>query len=113
MYSVSNEASIMLDTSENLVNIMSVNSIRVHCNIIHYSYMRGKQAPVAYNFFPNATPQQKILEAPHNLIYLPVTVAVISTLSVWLADQHRELLDLRGEELHIRFHLRLQYVCTL
>ena len=27
--------------SENLVNIMSVNSILVHCNIIHSSYMRG------------------------------------------------------------------------
>ena len=27
--------------SEKLVNIMSVNSILVHCNIIHSSYMRG------------------------------------------------------------------------
>ena len=92
--------------SENLVNIMSVNSILVHCNIIHSSYMRGTQAPVAYNFFPNAAPAQKILEAPHNLIYLPVTVNVISTFSVWWTDQHGELLDLREEELTIRFHLR-------
>ena len=52
--------------SENLVNIMSVNAILVHCNITHSSYMRGTQAPVAYNFFPNAAPGQKILEAPHN-----------------------------------------------
>ena len=44
---------------------------------------------------------QKILEIPHNLIDLPVTVDVISTLSVWLTDQHGELLDLRGEELII------------
>ena len=85
--------------SENLANIMSVNSILVHCDIIHSSYMRGTQAPVAYNFFPNASPGQKILEAPHNLIYLPVTVDVISTWSVWL-------LDLGGEELTIHFQLR-------
>ena len=90
----------------NLVNIMSVNSTLVHCNIIHSSYMRGKQAPVGYNFFPNAAPRQKIIEVPHNLIYLPVTIDVISTLSVWLTDQHGKLLDLRGEELTIRFHLR-------
>ena len=57
--------------SEKLVNITSVNSILVHCNIIHSSYMRGQQAPVVYNFFANAAPGQKILEAPHNLIYLP------------------------------------------
>ena len=90
--------------SEQLVNIMSVNSILVHCNIIHSSYMRGVQGPVVYNFFPN--PGQKILEATSNLIYLPVTVDVISTLSVWLTDQDGKVLDLRGEELTIRFHLR-------
>ena len=71
--------------------------------------MRGTQAPVAYNFFPNAAPGQKILEAPHNLIYVPVTVDVNSTLSVWLTDQHGALLDLRGEKLTIRFHLRERY----
>ena len=88
--------------SEKLVNIMSVNSILVHCNIIHSSYMRGQQSPVVYNFSPNAAPGQKILKAPHNLIYLPVTVDVISTLSVWLTDQDGDHLDLRGEKLNIR-----------
>ena len=76
------------------VNIMSLNSILVHCNIIHSLYM---QAPVVYNFFPNDACGQKLLEAPHNLIYLPVTVDVISTLSVWLTDQDREYFDLRRE----------------
>ena len=101
--------------SENLVNIMSVNAILVHCNIIPFSYMRGTQAPVAHNFFPNAAPGQKILEAPHNLIYLPLSADMISTLSVWLTDQHGKLFDLRGEELTIRFHLRQreQYVYTV
>ena len=92
--------------SEPLVNITSVNSILVHCNIIHSSYVRGVQAPVVYNFFPNAAPGQKILEAPSNLIYLPITVDVIATLSVWLTDQDGKVLDLRREELTIRFHLR-------
>ena len=57
--------------------------------------MRGVQASVVYNFFPNAAPGQKILEAPNNLIYLPVTVDVISTLSAWLTDQRGKSLDLR------------------
>ena len=70
--------------------------------------MRGTQAPVVYNFLTNGTPGQKILEAQHNLIYLPVTVDVIATLSVWLTDQDGEHLDLRGEKLTILFHLREQ-----
>ena len=92
--------------SERLANIMNVNSILVHCNIIHSSYMRGQQASVVYNFFQNAAPGQKIIEAPHNLIYLPMNVDVISTLSVWVTDQDGEHFDLRGEELTTRFHLR-------
>ena len=75
-------------------------------NIIHSSYMRGVQTPVVYNFFPNAALGQNVVEAPINLIYLPVTVDVISTLSVWLMDQDGKALDLRGVELTIRFHLR-------
>ena len=50
--------------------------------------MHGTQAPVANNFFPIAAPGKKIQEAPPNLIYPPVTVDVISTLSMWLTDQH-------------------------
>ena len=68
--------------SENLVNIISVNSILVHCNIIHSAYMRG--TPVAYNFFPNAAPGQKILEALHNLIYLPATVIYLPVTVIYL-----------------------------
>ena len=67
--------------------------------------MHGAQAPVFYNFFSNAAAGENILEAPHNLAYLPVTVYFISALSVWLKNQHGNLLDLRGEELTIRFHL--------
>ena len=54
--------------SEELVNIMNVNSILVHCNIIHSPFIKGLPTPVIYNFFPNTAPGQKILESPHNLI---------------------------------------------
>ena len=76
-------------TSENLVNIMCVNFILVHCNI-HSSYMRGTQAPVAYNFFPNAAPGQKIIEVPNNLIYLPVLSVLCNHLPIQLATRYRE-----------------------
>ena len=109
-FDVPNSPASVLGFKQNIVygvgRHASVNFILVHCNIIHSLYMRRTQSPVAYNFFPNAAPGKNILEAPHNLIYLPVTVDVISTMSVWLTDQHGELLDLREEELTKRFHLR-------
>ena len=55
--------------SENLVDIMSVNSILVHCDIIGASRVNVIEAPVIYNFFPNAAPRDNIVSTPRNLIF--------------------------------------------
>ena len=92
--------------SENLVDIMNVNSILVHCDIIAGSRVNGVEAPVIYNFFPNAAPGDKIVSTPKNLIYVPLTMSVISHMTCWLTDQDGKELDLRGEELTITFYMK-------
>ena len=92
--------------SEHLVDIMSVNSILVNCDIIGASRINGIEAPVIYNFFPNVSPGEKIIEEPKNLIYVPVTLGIISRMTCWLTDQDKNALDLRGEKLTISFHLK-------
>ena len=92
--------------SQNIVDILRVNSILVNTNIITGSYLKGKQAPVIFDFFPYVRPGDKIVVAPKNLIYVPVTTNVISLMTCWITDQHHHLINLRGEELTIRFHLR-------
>ena len=67
--------------SVNMVDIMSVNSILVHWDIIGASRMNGIEAPVIYNFFPNAAPGNKIVSTPRNLIYVPITLNVISLMT--------------------------------
>ena len=86
--------------SENVVNIMKVNSIMVHCDVI------GASRPIIYNFFPNVGPGEKIVTRPKNLIYLPITLSVISHMTCWLTDQDGNLLNLRGEEITITFHIK-------
>lgn len=93
-------------TSEEIVNILRVNSILVHTDIITSSYIKGSMAPIIYNFFPNVSPGEKIIATPANLTYLPVTVDTIYHMKTWLTDQDRQPLNLRGEVLTIRFHLR-------
>ncbi len=94
--------------SENIVNILSINSILVNVSIIGSSYVDGSPEPTIYSFFPNASPGEKILERPKNLVYLPVTMRTISKMRTELKDQQNRKLDLRGEKLTIRFHLREQ-----
>ena len=92
--------------SENVVNILNVNKILVNLDIIGSSRVNGVEAPVVYNFFPNVAPGEKIVSTPKNIIYLPLTLHTISRMTCWVTDQNHKLLDLRGEELTIRFHIR-------
>ena len=92
--------------SEHIVNIMRVNSIIINCDVIQMSRMNGIAMPIIYDFFPNVSPGQKIVSRPRNLIYLPLTLNVISQLTVWVTDQNGSELDLRGEELTITFHIK-------
>lgn len=90
----------------NTVNILNVNSILVHCDLISGSYVGGQAQPTLYSFFPNSAPGFKITVSPHNLIYLPVTKNVVHSIRVWLTDQADRPLNLRGETLTMRLHLR-------
>ena len=58
--------------SENMVNILTINSILINIDIISGSYVNGSTQPIIYSFFPNVSPGYKIIENPHNLLYLPM-----------------------------------------
>ena len=89
--------------SENVVDILSINSILVNIDIISGSYVNGKH----YLFlFPKVGPGYKIIEMPHNLVYLPITLDTIDSLVVSITDQDDNLVNLRNEKLTIRFHIR-------
>lgn len=92
--------------SEDVVNILSINSILVNVDIISGSYVGGIIRNTIYSFFPNVSPGYKIIENPVNLVYLPITTHTIKDLTTIVTDQNGEQLNLRGENLSIRFHIR-------
>ena len=88
---------------QHIVNIININSIYVHNNIISHSYIDGDLSPV---FFPTTGVGHKIIQLPRERVYCPVTLDTISEMQTCLTDQNNIDLDLRGENLTIRFHLR-------
>jgi len=93
--------------SSNIVSIMQVNSILVNIDIIMGSYVNGSQSPTLYSFYPNVSPGYKIVERPNpSLIYYPLSRHDISRMRVWLTDQNGTLIDLRGETVTMRIHVR-------
>ena len=93
--------------STNIVNIMQINSILVNIDIVMGSYVNGSQSPTLYSFYPNVPPGYKIVERPSpSLVYYPLSRHDISRMRVWLTDQNGNLIDLRGETLTVRIHVR-------
>ena len=92
--------------SENVINILCINSILVNIDIISGSYVNGTTRNTIYSFFPKVSPGYKINESPVNLVYLPTTLDVIDSLEVSITDQDDHLLSIRNEKLTIRFHIR-------
>ena len=74
--------------SENMVNILTINSILVNIDIISGSYVNGSTQLTIYWFFPDVSPGYKIIENPHNLLYLPITADTIHSITIWLTDQN-------------------------
>ena len=92
--------------SQNMVNILTINSILVNIDIISGSYVNGSTQLTIYLLFPDNSPGYKIIENIHNLFYLPITSDVIHSITIWLTDQNANELNLREENLSMRFHLR-------
>ena len=92
--------------SENMVNILTINSILVNIDIISGSYVNGSTQPTIDSFFPDVSPGYNIIENSHNLLYVPITSDTIHSITIWLTDQNGNELNLRGENLSMRFHLR-------
>ena len=69
-----------------MVNILTINSILVSIDIISGSYVNGTTQPIIYSFFLDISPGFKIIENPHNLLYLPITADTIHSITIWLTD---------------------------
>ena len=94
------------DESENMVNILTINRILINIDIISGSFVNGFTQPTIYSFFPDVSRGYKLIENHHNLHYLPITANTIHSITIWLTDQNGNELNLRGENLSMRFYLR-------
>lgn len=92
--------------SDNTVNIVNVDIINVSCNIVNGAYVNGVDGHIIHSFYPTVPPGFKIIEKPHNLVYLPVNVSLISDIVLAITQQEGEAIDFRGENITARIHIR-------
>jgi hypothetical protein len=96
------------ESDDDIVNILRTTSLQVQTDIIEACYVKGRLKRVIYSIFPDTSPGEKIVHVVKYLIYRPVSINTIYSMQVDLLDQNDYLINLRGEELDIRFHIREQ-----
>lgn len=88
------------------VKILSVETIRVNCNITMSCYVNGALGHTIYQFNVKTPFGYQINERPvvHN--FAKVNHSVISEITITLVDQNNKLIDFQGE--HINLQLALE-----
>lgn len=92
--------------SDLLVNIQSISSIRIDCDLTTGSYHNGKCTHTIYEFSPDVEAGFRILEQPKHLIYLPIVRHRISEVNISIIDQDDRFVDFRGEQITCRIHIK-------
>lgn len=100
-----NAASVVESTKP--IQISKVNTIQIKLNIVSGSYINGVPSNCLYKCFISTPPGFRIVENPHNPIYLPVNTTEVDILHVELTDERGNLINNRNEEFSIELHLKL------
>ncbi|CAB3229481.1 unnamed protein product [Arctia plantaginis] len=95
-----------LHESDQAINILISNSIKVECNIIQGSFINNESSHVLHEFSPSVPPGYQIIECPSHPVYLPLKVNTIQNLHIRLVNEQRDLVNLRKENISLRLHIR-------
>jgi len=91
--------------SENTVNIMKVNYIKVECNLIVGSFCDGTPSQSIYELYPTVPAGYKIVEVSRHPIFYKLNTTSINKVNIVLKDQNDFLINLRGEPITIRLQI--------
>lgn len=92
--------------SDNIADIMKLNSIMIECNITIGSFKNGEPVHIIYQFFPNVPPGFKIVQSPDHVIYLPISVKTIRNITLKIIDQDEKLVNFQQETVTVGLHLQ-------
>lgn len=88
------------------VSITPVSLIRIECDFIQGSFTNGLPSHIIHEFVLNATPADRIIETPNNVIYFPVRKRYISSVTIKILDLKGNLINFNNEKIYLCLHLR-------
>lgn len=87
-------------------NILPSSVIRIECDIVHGSYTNGSPSHIIYEFVSNVPPSHRFIEIPNNILYFPITLNTISSITVKVVDIEGKNINFQGEDIQMCLHIR-------
>ena len=81
-----------------------MNRLPVNIDIISGSYINGSIQNAIYTFFPDVSLGYQMIKVPKILVYFFLALDTIRSIGAYRIDQDGHLVNLRGENLTMRFH---------
>ncbi|KAL4088846.1 hypothetical protein QTP88_023930 [Uroleucon formosanum] len=81
--------------SENIVNIMKINCIKVECNLITGTFCDGAPSQIIHELYPTVPAGYKIVEVPRHPVFYGLNTTSITRVNIALKDQNDCLINLR------------------
>lgn len=93
--------------SEHRINISTLNTISIECNIVEGAFVNGEQSNILYSFPSNTVEKgYKFIERMYIPLYLPVTQSVISNIRIRIIDDENNLVNFNKEHISLCLHLK-------
>ena len=91
--------------SENIVNIMRINNIKVECNLATGSFCDGAPSQTIHELYPSVPAGYKIIEVPRHPVFYALNTRSITRVNIVLKDQNDCIINLRGEPITVRLQI--------
>lgn len=88
------------------INLNSLRVLNIHCNLTANSYINGVPSHIIYSIPLSQAPGYQIIEAPKDVVFLPVVDNIIDIVEIRITNQNNELVDFRGDEIVVVLELR-------
>ncbi len=87
------------NTSENKVNIITIDKLHLCCDCIEGSILNGQASSILFSFVLDAGPGYKIVKEPNVILYKKIIKSNLENLYFYLIDDDGNEIDLQGETL--------------
>ena len=93
------------NTTNKIIDILGLNTINIHCNIISGAKDNGKDTDILYTFNLTEPPGNLINIIPTNILYQIITKDRIEYIEFHTKDEYGRHLDFSGDVLNFTLHL--------